>query len=98
MVPGQQTTTNAGEAEISGLEVEGQLQLTDSVSLDFTYGLLNTEYTEIGMATTIELGTPFPFSPEHSYSLGAQWDHDLNSGSSIAAVLIMATSAILKPS
>lgn len=81
LTPGQMTTSNGGAAEISGLEVEGQWRATDNVLVDFTFGLLDTKYTDIGQATAIQINTPFPFSPERSASIGVQW----NNGGSITA-------------
>ena len=83
LTPGQMTNTNGGAAEISGLEVEGTWRATDNVSLDFTLGLLNTQYTELGQATAIQVGTPFPFAPEQSASIGFQRDSELNNGGSL---------------
>ena len=87
LTPGQGTTTNAGEADIEGLEIEGMWKVTDAFSLNFTAGWLDTEYTDIGLATLVDLGTPFPFAPETSYSIGLQWDNDLSSGGSITTRL-----------
>jgi iron complex outermembrane receptor protein len=77
------TTTNAGEAEIDGIEIEGEWAATDNFTLNFALGTLNTAYTNVGQATTISVNSRFPFAPERSYSIGLQWDSDLNSGASI---------------
>jgi iron complex outermembrane receptor protein len=77
------TTTNAGEAEISGFEVEGTFRASDSFSLNFALGTLDTAYTDVGRATTISVNSRFPFAPERSYSVGLQWDNDLQSGASL---------------
>lgn len=81
------TTTNAGEAKISGLEVEGIWRASDNFTLNFALGTLDTAYTDVGQATTISVNSRFPFAPERSYSLGVQWDSDLTSGGSIMARL-----------
>jgi iron complex outermembrane receptor protein len=85
--PGQTTTTNGGEAEIEGLEIEGIWRATDAFSMNFTAGWLDTKYTDLGQSQQITLGDPFPFAPESSYSIGGQWDNDLSSGGAIAARL-----------
>jgi len=77
------TTTNAGEAEISGIEIEGTWRASDSFTINFAAGTLDTAYTDVGMATTISVDSTFPFAPESSYSLGIQWDSDLRSGASV---------------
>ena len=77
------TTTNAGEAEIEGIEIEGEWAATDSFTLNFALGTLDTAYTDVGQATTISVNSRFPFAPERSYSVGLQWDNDLSSGASL---------------
>lgn len=83
LTPGTTTTTNAGEAEISGLEVEATLRTGGPFSMNFAFGLLDTAYTDVGLATTtLALNSEFPFAPDTSYSVGFQWDNDLSSGAS----------------
>ena len=83
LTPGVSTTTNGGEAEIEGLEIEGLYRMTDNFSLSFTAGWLDTAYTDLGQAQNIALNTPFPNAPETSYSIGGQWYKSLSSGGSI---------------
>ena len=85
LTPGQTTTTNAGEAEISGLEIESVWRATDSFSVNFTLATLDAEYTDTGLSTTVQTGDKFVNAPETSYSLGLQWDNDLSGGGSIMA-------------
>lgn len=88
LTPGTTTTTNAGEAEISGLEVEGNLRTGGAFSLNFAIGLLDTAYTDVGKATTtLALDSSFPYAPDTSYSVGLQWNNDLSTGASILARL-----------
>jgi len=81
------TTTNAGEAEIEGVEIEGLWRATDAFSLNFTAGWLDTAYTDLGLSQQLTLDSPFPLAPESSYSIGGQWDNDLSSGGAITARL-----------
>ncbi len=74
------TTTNAGQAKISGLEIEGEYRPSEHFALNFTAGTLDTRYTDVGKATTISLNSRFPFAPERSYSVGLQFDNDLRKG------------------
>jgi iron complex outermembrane receptor protein len=83
LTPGTVTTTNAGEAKIDGVEIEGMLRATDKLSFNFALGLLNTAYTELGLTTTLALNTPFPFAPDRSYSLGFQYDASLDNGGTL---------------
>ena len=87
LTPGQGTTTNGGEAEIEGFEIDALWRVTDNFTLNFAAGWLDTAYTELGKAELITLGTPFPFAPETSYTIGGQWDLDLSSSGSITSRL-----------
>ena len=77
------TTTNAGEAKISGLEIEATWRVSDSFMLNLALGTLDTAYTDVGQATTISLNSRFPFAPESSYTVGFQWDADFANGGSL---------------
>ena len=83
LTPGQTTTTNAGEAEISGLEIESVWRPTDSFQVDFTLATLDAEYTDTGLSTTVQVGDKFVNAPETGYSIGAQWNNDLSGGGSV---------------
>ena len=83
LVPGMGTRTNAGEAEVSALEIEGIWLITDNAQFNFAAGWLDTGYTELGRTRTITLDTPFPNAPETSYSLGLQFINDLSNGSEV---------------
>ena len=83
LTPGQATTTNAGEAEISGIEIESVWRPTDSFLVNFTLATLDAGYTDTGLATTIQVGDKFQNAPETGYSIGLQWDNNLSSGGSV---------------
>ena len=87
LTPGQGTTTNGGEAEIEGFEIDALWRATDNFTLNFAAGWLDTKYTELGLTQNVTLDTPFPFAPETSYTIGGQWDIDLSSGGSITTRL-----------
>jgi iron complex outermembrane receptor protein len=87
LTPGTLTTTNAGRARIDGVEVEGRLSATDALLVDLTLGLLDARYTDVGRATTISVGTPFPFAPKKSYSLGVQHRASLREGGAVTTRL-----------
>ena len=44
---------------------------------------IRDRYTELGQATAIQVGAPFPFAPEQSASIGFQRDSELNNGGSL---------------
>ncbi|MBB6096489.1 iron complex outermembrane receptor protein [Povalibacter uvarum] len=78
--PGFPRTTNAGEAQIRGFEIEGSLQLSRSLLLQYGATWLHTEFTEIGNAENLALGAPFAYAPRFAYSFGAQYDWRLQPG------------------
>lgn len=86
LVPTQRWTTNAGEAEIKGVEIEGAAVISDAFRLNFNLAYLDAKYTDLGdpaQVNQLTLDTPFPFAPEYSASLGAQYSHGLGSGSEL---------------
>ena len=46
---------------------------------------LDAQYTDVGKATTIQLGDKFINAPDSGYSVGLQWDNDLSGGGSVMA-------------
>ena len=85
LTAGATLTRNAGEAEISGVEIEGLWRASDSFFVNFTLSTLDAEYTDVGSATTIQIGDKFMNAPDSGYSVGLQWNNDLSSGGSIMA-------------
>lgn len=62
------TIDNAGSAEVSGLEVEGSLLITDRLRLDANFASLDTELTEFDTQQVpgdlmFVLGAPIPLEP-----------------------------------
>lgn len=77
VIPGstRNVIQNAGESHIQGLEGEFVVALTDILTLDGTFGLLDTEYDELDPSVTgVTLDSEFGRAPEVSYSLGLQAD------------------------
>jgi iron complex outermembrane receptor protein len=83
IIPRFPTTTNAGEAEVRGVEVEGMLLVTDNFTINYGFGWLDSEYTSVGMSTAIPVGEKFPYAPEKSYSIGAQYEWTLADGAGL---------------
>lgn len=83
LIPGLTIITNGGAVKTSGFELEGRWAISEAISADFSVGALSTAYVDIGSASSISLDTPIPFAPEHSFSLGFQWDKDLNTGANL---------------
>jgi iron complex outermembrane receptor protein len=78
---GQQTpcasVANVGDAEVKGLELEGTWSPTRALSVDFSYAYMDFEYTQIDPTTGISLDSAAPFTPDHQFSLGAQYTFEL---------------------
>jgi iron complex outermembrane receptor protein len=74
------TTTNAGKADIWGLEFESTAQLTDSLSLNASLGYINADYVEwIVNGVDVSGDRVFQNTPEWSASLNLrnEWDMSL---------------------
>lgn len=74
---GFETIANAGEAESRGLEVDGQLLLSEAVRLDYGLSYTDAELTEDSAALNAQSGDRLPGSPEFSASLGLQADFNM---------------------
>jgi iron complex outermembrane receptor protein len=86
----QRETTNAGEAEIKGLEVELVAQPTSALRLTGTFAYTDAKFTEYvdrdpqegrGAAVQDLSGNSLPRAPEYTANLSAaySWDFDLGS-------------------
>ena len=91
LVPQRFTRRNVGEAEASGLEIEGLWAVSESFRVNFAVAWLDTEYTDLGPPRVppldLSLGDPFRFAPETSYSFGLQYDTGLANGANFLARL-----------
>lgn len=68
---------NAGEAKVTGFELETMYAITDSLTAFFNYGYLDSSYDEYVIVTgtgnvDIAKDAEFPYSPESKYSLGLE--------------------------
>ena len=77
-------TTNVGSADISGLELDYTWQATDNFSLSGYYAYLDTEISGLTLNTPTGpqdfSGLPLRQSPEHSYSIIANYDLETSNG------------------
>lgn len=85
LIPGQpgRWTTNAGAAQIEGIELEATRLIGESLRLNAAVAWLDTRYTDLGLTTQLTLDTPFPFSPEWSFTLGGEYGVVLSSGAEL---------------
>jgi iron complex outermembrane receptor protein len=78
-------TTNVGEAEAQGVEVELAFLPIESLLINVGLGVLDTGYTKIKPGTMaghlpLTTGTEFAQAPDTSYTLGIQHTANLDSG------------------
>jgi len=74
------TTTNAGKADIWGLEFESVMQISDSLSANIALGYIDAEYVEwFANGVDISADRVFQNTPEvtASFSLRNEWDMNL---------------------
>lgn len=78
---GYSQITNAGEATVTGVELELVAALTDNLTLNANYGYLDAEYDEfILYGFDAKDSALFPYSPENTYSLGLDYAKELAVG------------------
>lgn len=73
---------NAGTAEAIGAELGVQITPSDNVELFFTYGFNSARFDEVG-ADGLEQefgGNSFSLSPDHSFSVGVQFEYESSLG------------------
>lgn len=81
---------NIKEAEINGAELELAYRPLSNLRFNLGVGLLNAEYKDLGStgpslaASAITLDTPFPRTPELSYTVGAQYEWKLANDAEVA--------------
>jgi iron complex outermembrane receptor protein len=84
----QLVTTNVGDAEAEGLELELTVLPTDSLMFTFNVGLLDTAYTDIAPGTfALDTSTEFAQAPDLTYNIGIQHTADLGNGGSFTSRL-----------
>ena len=85
-------TTNVGEAEAKGFELEVTYVPTENLLLTLGYGKLDTAYTEIAPGTMtghlpLNSGTEFAAAPDSSYTMGAQYTGSIGTSGSLVTRL-----------
>ncbi len=82
---------NIGSADVKGLELEVASEPVDGLTIDGSLAILDFDYTTGLDANGNLLGTSIagtnitPYTPELTYSIGIQYDHELDSGALISA-------------
>lgn len=73
-------TSNGGEAEFDGLEIEGQFLLTQNFSINFGAGHVKSEITDIGIGGNETLGDSIGNTPRWSYNFSSEYNYGLSNG------------------
>ena len=79
-----QIIRNTADAEILGLEIDGQLYVSDNFLIEGSLGILNGDYTNIlfdissdGVVNDVDLGLDIPRLAPVTANIGFIYDHDL---------------------
>ena len=75
---------NVGKAEVWGLEGETTIRPVEGLTFDGSLSYLHFKYTTTG-TTGVPLSNVTPFTPKWNWSVGAQYDYAMKSGSVISA-------------
>ena len=86
-----QTILNTADADILGLELEGQYAITDNFLILANIGLIDAEYTDVrfdisgdGVVDATDEGLAIPRVPEATYGIGFVHDADLGGHGSLS--------------
>ena len=76
---------NVGDAEVWGIELEGEWHPTDQLSFDASYSHLNFDYTRVEPTSVVKKGMISPYTPENKWSIGGQYEFPLQSLGTLVA-------------
>ena len=79
----QSVTANGGKGVARGVEVESQWVASKQFSVNLGLGYLASQLTVVPASSGITSGTPFPYAPKESATLGAQYEIPLAIGGSV---------------
>ncbi|HEX7081350.1 MAG TPA: TonB-dependent receptor [Gammaproteobacteria bacterium] len=74
---------NAGDADVEGLEIEAEISLADAWLIDFSFAALDFQYTSLAPNVAVTLDMVTPFTPETTWSFGAQYEARLPGGGTL---------------
>lgn len=78
-------TVTGGNAEASGIDAEITWQVNDRFVLNAAVGFLDTKYKELIPGVPVIEGQKFPYAPDVSYNIGAQYEWTLSNGATLSA-------------
>jgi len=76
-------TTNIGDADIKGLELEMQAEPVDGLRFDASIGKLSFKYTKINPTSGLSLGFKNVYTPDLNLSAGVQYEFSAGSHGSV---------------
>jgi iron complex outermembrane receptor protein len=76
-------TLNAGDADVDGFEIEFDAALTDNFTVEASLSSLNFDWTKLVEGADVDPNGTVPFSPETTWSIGAQYAAETGRGSLI---------------
>jgi iron complex outermembrane recepter protein len=74
---------NAGDADVMGVEVEAEVSFAQGGLIDFSYAWLDFEYTQLAPNVAVQPDMITAFTPETTWSVGAQYEIRLPGGGSL---------------
>lgn len=77
-------STNVGDAEITGFELEMFAEPVDGLTFDGSLGYLDFKYTNVNPATGISLDMTNVYTPEWTAAAGVQYSFDMGGTGSIS--------------
>jgi iron complex outermembrane receptor protein len=75
---------DSGDVDLDGIELDGQVAITDNLSFDFSAGTVNYVVEDVCLNNGKFI---FPGPVEESYTLGLNWSKAMNSGSRLSWAL-----------
>ncbi|HEX7759331.1 MAG TPA: TonB-dependent receptor [Caulobacteraceae bacterium] len=69
--------TNAGDADVKGVEFEANAIITDGWTVDAAASYLDFQFTRVAAATGLNLGDTLPFAPKWKWNIGTQYVFNL---------------------
>jgi len=66
-------TLNAGDADVDGFEIEFDAAITDNFTVEATFASLDFKWTSLVEGADVDPNGITPFSPETTWSIGAQY-------------------------
>ncbi len=76
-------TLNAGDADVDGFEIEFDAAITDNFLVEASFASLDFEWTKLVEGADVDPNGVTPFSPETTWSIGAQYSAETDRGSLI---------------